>query len=118
MVTLEKWMKRKFQTSRSSVQDSHARVLVTLAKDWDSMTKEERYSLRSLGLLKKSDLKSYSLKMLEDYLVMTEAGRSHRSSPHYMSWGMISNGKLSTGCILFRKAAREYSLSDILESNP
>ena len=117
-MTLDMYMQTKFPMLISSLPVSHARLLALLDKDWASMTREERYFLKLLGLRKKSDLKSYSCKMLKDSLITTKDEHSEQSSIRYMNWGMMSNGKLLTGNISFHKTERESSLSDILEPNP
>lgn len=115
-MTLDNWIQKPSPSLTYSQQDSHVKLLAMLERGWDSMTQEEHYFLKSLGLYKRSDLKLYSLKMLEDSLVNQKS--SPKFSPRYMSYGTMLNGKLLTANISFRKAEREYSLSDIIETIP
>src|ERR1041385_3409610 len=116
--TLDGWCQNPCQISTSSVPDSPVRLSALLEKRWDSMTREDISLLKSLGLQSEKDLKSYSLKTSVDCSATTKEGHSEESSIRYMKWGMMSNGRLLTANISFHRAEREYSLSDILETNP
>ena len=58
----------------------------------------------------------YSSKMSRAYSVTTRERHFEQSSPHWMSWGMILNGRCLTVKISkCRKTVKEFLLSDILE---
>jgi len=74
----------------------------------------ELFSMRYAELLEIKDLDSYSLRMLKDYFLTTRAEPSQLYSFHWMSLGMMSNGRcltLSIGCPKTGKG----SLSSVLE---
>src|SRR5690606_20652492 len=116
--TLASWMPGDSQTLTYSPQDSLARLFQLLEKGSVLRTLEARYFLKSLGLRDKNDLACYSLRTLRDYCSMNTGGPSESCSLRWMSWGTMSNGKLSTANISFHKADRGCSLSHILEANP
>lgn len=58
----------------------------------------------------------YFSKMSKAYSVTTRERHFEQSSPHWMSWGMMLNGRCLTVKISkCRKTVKEFLLSDILE---
>lgn len=95
---------------------SLARLFQLLGNGEDLKICEELLSLKYSGLLISKDHAYYSLKMLRDYLTMTEDELSGQSSLQWMSLGMMHNGNCLTLNILeSRKTGKGCSLSDILE---
>ena len=76
----------------------------------------ELSSLKSQGSLPFSNLSIYSSRTSRGLLAMIKGTPLRQSSDHWMSWGMMSNGKCLTARILESpKTENECSLSDILE---
>ena len=72
-------------------------------------------SLKLPDWLKSNDLRIFYLKMSPDCFRMTAAGRLQSSSPHFMTWGIMSNGLCLTANISESRNPDEgCSLSDIL----
>ena len=74
--------------------------------------------LKLLGLQDKKDLDFCYLKTLKDYYLTIEGKHLQSFSQHWMSSGMMQNGRCSIANILFHKTGRGSTLSDILEENP
>ena len=113
-------------TSICCVEDSPARHFLTLAKDGALPTPEALSSLKLPVWLKSSGLGICYLKMFPEFWAMTMGKPLRLSSPHWMSWGTMSNGLCLTqnilesrnpgsGCslsaILIRDAPEKYFLS-------
>lgn len=80
--------------------------------------REERCSLKSLGLPPLKDLHICSLKTYPACYHMTEAGRLLPSSVRFLTWGTMSHGRFLTARILESpNPERECILSDILEDD-
>ena len=80
--------------------------------------REERCSLKSLGLPPLKDLHICSLKTYPACYRMTEAGRLLPSSVRFLTWGTMSHGRFLTARILESpNPERECILSDILEDD-
>ena len=100
----------------SSVGDSLARHFHSQADDWDFRILGELCSSRLLERPNRSNHVFYSSKMSRAYSVTTRERHFEQSSPHWMSWGMMSNGRCLTVKISkCRKTVKEFLLSDILE---
>ena len=103
------------RTSTCSVEDSPARHFLTLAADGALPTPEELSSLRLPDWLKQSDLRICCLKMFPAFYRMTKGKPFRSSSPHWMTWGTMSNGLCLTANVLESRNQDEgCSLSDIL----
>src|SRR3990167_4748235 len=114
--TSEKSMQMKLKTMTSSAQDSHANRSLSQEKEWGLKIQEELSFLKSQGLLKTNDHKSFSLKMLKGYYHTIKGEHLPLSLPHLMNWGIMQNGKCLTANILeFHRIGKGYLLSDILE---
>ena len=84
--------------------------------DWDLKILEEFSSSRLLERPNKSNHVFFFCKTSKAYSITTRAGRSKQSSPRWMNWGMLSNGRCLTVKIsVFPKAGNGSLLSDILE---
>lgn len=104
--------------SLSFAQDSLARLFQLLEGKAALTISEARSFLRSRGLLKRSDQRICSLRMLRDCFLTTTGELSRPSSPRLQSWGMVSNGLCLTASIsAYRKGVSGCSLSDILEGD-
>lgn len=78
-------------------------------------TPEELSSLRLPDWLKPNDLRICYLKMFPDFYRMTKGKPFRSSSPHWMTWGIMSSGLCLTANILESLNQGEgFSLSDIL----
>ena len=78
-------------------------------------TPEELSSLRLPDWLKQSDLRICCLKMFPAFYRMTKGKPFRSSSPHWMTWGIMSSGLCLTANILESLNQGEgFSLSDIL----
>ena len=100
----------------SSVQDSLVKHFPLLEKNEGLQILEELCSLNWKNLQKYSNLNIYSLKMLKDYLLMTEEEHLQQSSMNFGNWGMMLNGKCLTAKILMSlKIENECSLLGVLE---
>ena len=100
----------------SSVGASLAKHFHSQADDWDLRILEELCSLRLLERPNRSNHVFYSWKTSKAYSVTTRERHFEQSSPHWMSWGMMSNGRCLTVKISkCHKTVKEFLLSDILE---
>ena len=103
------------RTSICSVEDSPARHFLTLAADGVLPTPEALSSLRLPDWLKQSDLRICCLKMFPVFYRMIKGKPFRSSSPHWMTWGTMSNGLCLTANVLESRNQDEgCSLSDIL----
>ena len=103
------------RTSTCSAEDSPARHFLRLAADGALPTPEELSSLRLPDWLKQSDLRICCLKMFPAFYRMTKGKPFRSSSPHWMTWGTMSNGLCLTANVLESRNQDEgCSLSDIL----
>ncbi len=104
-------------TSISSVQAFHAKASLLPASGSDLQTiQEELSSLKLPESLKRNGLHIFSWKMSRVCYRMTGAGRLMPSSPHLLSWGMISNGVCITAQISeSRSSEGGCTLSQVLE---
>ena len=103
------------RTSTSSAEDSLARHFLRLAADGALPTPEELSSLRLPDWLKQSDLRICCLKMFPAFYRMTKGKPFRSSSPHWMTWGIMSSGLCLTANVLESRNQDEgCSLSDIL----
>jgi hypothetical protein len=85
----------------------------------DLPTSEVLFSLKSLGLLGKSNHAFYCLKTSKAYYLTTKGRHSLPSLSRWMNWGMTSNGKCLTAKIsAFPKTGSGCTLWDIIEVNP
>ncbi len=117
--TSEESQLTRFQTTTSSVEDSHASPSVLQESERDSKTREARSFSRLLESQEPRKLRIYSLRMLRDCSPTTTEELSRQSSPRLMSWGMTRNGWCLTARALeFLRVGRECSLSAILEDSP
>ena len=88
---------------------------LTLAAGGALPTPEELSSLRLPDWLKPNDLRICCLKMFPDFYRMTKGKPFRSSSPHWMTWGIMSSGLCLTANILESLNQGEgFSLSDIL----
>src|SRR3712207_9546146 len=102
----------------SSVGDSLAKHFHSQADDWDLKILGELCSSRLLERPNRSNHVFYSSKMSRAYSVTMRAGRLEQSSPHWMSWGMMSSGRCLTVKISNPPKTVKGSLfSDILEDS-
>ena len=102
-------------TSTCSAEDSPARHFLTLAEGGALPTPEELSSLRLPDWLKQSDLRICCLKMFPAFYRMIKGKPFRSSSPHWMTWGTMSNGLCLTANVLESHNQDEgCSLSDIL----
>ena len=74
----------------------------------------ELFSLKSAESLEVKDQATYSLRMLKDYFLTTQAEPSQLYSFHWMNLGTMSNGRCVTLNISFHKTGKG-SLSSVLE---
>ena len=78
-------------------------------------TPEELSSLRLPDWLKPNDLRICCLKMFPDFYRMTKGKPFRSSSPHWMTWGIMSSSLCLTANILESLNQGEgFTLSDIL----
>ena len=95
---------------------SLARHFHSQADDWDLRILGELCSSRLLERPNRSNHVFYSSKMSRVYSVTTRERHFEQSSSHWMSWGMMLNGRCLTVKISkCRKTVKEFLLSDILE---
>ena len=100
----------------SSVGASLAKHFHSQEDDWDLRILEELCSLRLLERPNRSNHVFYFWKTSKAYSVTTRERHFEQSSPHWMSWGMMSNGRCLTVKISkCHKTVKEFLLSDILE---
>ena len=103
------------RTSTSSAEDSLARHFLRLAADGALPTPEALSSLRSPDWLKPNDLRICCLKMFPAFYRTTKGKPFRSSSPHWMTWGIMSNGLCLTANVLESRNQDEgCSLSAIL----
>ena len=96
-------------------EDSLAKAFRSLENEKDSAIPEELSSLRLPDWLKPNDLRICCLKMFPDFYRMTKGKPFRSSSPHWMTWGIMSSGLCLTANILESLNQGEgFSLSDIL----
>ena len=100
----------------SSVGDSLARHFHSQADDWDLRILEVLCSSKLLERPNESNHVFYSWKTSRVYSITTRERHFEQSSLHWMSWGMMSNGR----CLTVRtskspKTEKGSLLSDILE---
>ncbi|CIV79566.1 methyl transferase [Streptococcus pneumoniae] len=119
-MTLDKSQTKTLDNSEgrwtSSVGDSLVKHFHSQADDWDLRTLGVLCSLRLLERPNRSNHVFYSSKMSRVYSVTTRERRLPQSSLHWMSWGMMSNGRCLTVKISkSRKTEKGSLLSDILE---
>ena len=119
-MTLNKLQTKNLDNSEakwtSSVADSLVKHFHSPADDWDLKILEELFSLKLLERPNKSNHVFSFLRMSRAYSVTTREGHLEQSSPRWMSWGMMSNGKsLTVKISAYLKTEKGSSLSDILE---
>ena len=118
------------ETSRPSIL-KHYQTLTSLLADFlakpsqwpvcekDSLTHEVRSSLKSFGLLGKSNHAFCCLKTLQAFYLTTRARPLLPSLTRFHKWGMTVNGKCVTANIsAFPKTVNGSSLFAILEAQP
>ncbi|ARU13200.1 DNA methyltransferase [Streptococcus phage P0095] len=107
---------KKSDKSMLSAQDFRVSLSALLVQDEVLKIQTELSSLKSQGSLPFSNLSIYSSRTSRGLLAMIKGTPLRQSSDHWMSWGMMSNGKCLTARILESpKTENECSLSDILE---
>lgn len=100
----------------SSAGDFLAKHFHSQADDWDLKILEGLSFLRLLERPNKSNHVFYFWKTSKAYSITTRDGRSPQSSPRWMNWGMMSNGKcLTVKTFKCPKTENGSLLSDILE---
>jgi len=114
----QKSNRKNSQTSTFSVQDSLVKLSRLLENGSDLKSQEARYFLKLLGLHDKNDLDFCYLKTLKDFFLTIMGKRSQKFSQHWMSSGMMLNGRCSIANISFHRTGNVSSLSQILEKNP
>ena len=113
--TPETSTRRTCRTSTCSAEDSPARRFQMLASDGALPTPEALSSLRLPAWLKPSDLRICCLRMFPAFYRMITGKPLRSSSPHWMTWGIMSNGLCLTANILESPNPENgCSLSDIL----
>ncbi len=75
----------------------------------------ELYSLNLPESSGTSDLQLFCLKMFDHSLLITGAKRIKKSSPRFLSWGILLNGVCLTQEVGFPKSENASTLSDIIE---
>ena len=99
-----------------SVGDSLARHFHSQADDWDLRILEVLCSSKLLERSNRSNHVFYSWKTSRAYSVTTRERHFEQSSLHWMSWGMMLNGKsLTVKISKSHKTEKGSLLSDILE---
>ena len=102
----------------SSVGASLAKHFHSQADDWDLRILEVLSSLNLLERPNRSNHVFYFWKTSRAYSVTTRERHFEQSSPRWMSWGMMSNGRCLTVKISkCRKTENGSFLSDILEDS-
>ena len=103
------------RTSTSCAEDSLVRHFQSLAEEGALTTPAALSSLKLPDWLKQSDLRICCLKMFPAFYRMTKGKPFRSSSPHWMTWGTMSNGLCLTANVLESRNQDEgCSLSDIL----
>ena len=103
------------QTSTFCAEDSLVRHFQSLAEERALTTPAALSSLKLPDWLKPNDLRICCLKMFPDFYRMTKGKPFRSSSPHWMTWGIMSSGLCLTANILESLNQGEgFSLSDIL----
>ena len=87
------------RTSTCCAADSPVRHFLSLAGEKGLTMQEVLSSLKLPDWLKSNDLRIFYSKMSPDCFRMTAAGRLQSSSPHFMTWGIMSNGLCLTANI-------------------
>lgn len=117
--TLEGLEQSLCQTLTSYAWDFLASHSASLESGRASATLAAHSSLRLLGLLRSNDLGFCSLRTSRDSSATMTGEPSGRSSPHWMNWGTMRNGRCLTASISeSRRTGNVCSLSDILEESP
>ena len=75
----------------------------------------ELYSLNLPESSGTSNLQLFCLKMFDHSLLITGAKRIKKSSPRFLSWGILLNGVCLTQEVGFPKSENASTLSDIIE---
>lgn len=88
------------RTSNCCAEDSPARHFLTLAAAGDLPTPEALSSLKLPGWLKPNDLGICLLRMFPAFYRTTMGKPLRSSSPHWGTWGIMSNGLCLTASIL------------------
>lgn len=100
----------------SSVGDSLARHFHSQADDWDLRILEVLCSSKLLERPNRFNHVFYSWKTSRAYSITTRERHFEQSSLHWMSWGMMLNGKsLTVKISKSHKTEKGSLLSDILE---
>lgn len=103
------------QTSTFCAEDSLVRHFQSLAEEGALTIPAALSSLKLPDWLKPNDLRICCLKMFPDFYRMTKGKPFRSSSPHWMTWGIMSSGLCLTANILESLNQGEgFSLSDIL----
>ncbi|VGQ35975.1 methyl transferase [Streptococcus pyogenes] len=101
---------------RLSAGDFLAKLFHSQEDDWDLKILEGLSFLRLLERPNKSNHVFYFWKTSKAYSITTRDGRSPQTSPRWMNWGMMSNGRcLTVRTSKSRKTENGSLLSDILE---
>ena len=104
-----------FPMSMLYAEASLAKVFQLLENGEVLTISEEHFSLKLPELLPSKNLHFCSLKMFPDFYRMTKGKPFRSSSPHWMTWGIMSSGLCLTANILESLNQGEgFSLSDIL----
>ena len=105
------------QTLTSWLEDFLAKHLAWRENVGDSMIQEEHSFLISQGFVQKKGPDIWYLKTLKVYYLMTTEKLSRQFLAFSPIWGMELNGRYLTAKITeFPRIGKEYSLSDILET--
>jgi len=116
METSHKSMQQMCLNMTSSWEDSLVKMSVLPENEKDFVDRELECSLRSSGYYEKNSLGLYSLKMLEESLVVMEDGTSPEFSLNWKTLGTRVNGKYLTQKITESpRTEKGCSLSDIIE---
>ena len=118
MMQQESQREKSQQSDKSmlSAQDFRVSLSASLGQDEVLKIQTELSSLKSQGSLPFSNLSIYSSRTSRGLLAMIKGIPLRQSSDHWMSWGMMSNGKCLTAKILeCPKIENGSILSDILE---
>ena len=103
------------RTSTFCAEDSLVRHFQSLAEEGALTIPAALSSLKLPDWLKPNDLRICCLKMFPDFYRMTKGKPFRSSSPHWMTWGIMSSGLCLTANILESLNQGEgFSLSDIL----
>jgi len=115
--TLEESIQKQSPTLTSFVQDFRANRLALQDTGKVSRKLVEHFSSRYAESRKLKNLYYFSLKTSEDSSATIKDLRSKSSSNRWRIWGIFQNGNALTADIsAFPKIGREFSLSDILET--